>query len=315
MVPPEDIDENDIPDYVERIGLYADSAYASLVTNFGYLPAPVDPATGNDRYDIYLVSVPYYGATVLEQPADSPWNDYHSYIMINRSFYGFPENDDPEGSVIGAQKITSAHEYFHAVQYAYDYDIPNNLWWMESSSTYIEEKLFPEVNDNHAFLPFFFNVPETRLNSDNIDHMYSTFVWALYLDANHGPASILAAWQAIINNTPMAAIDSALYPLGESVKKVLPRFNLWNYFTGSRTKPGQYYAEAELYPETPYDQTFEALSHDSIMPITGPEGYACNYLLFQVDSTAEGIFEIVLEGRPTLRWALTAQFTIDENNR
>jgi len=153
-VPAEDIDVNGIPDYVERIGLYADSSYRYYHNTLEYLPPPRE---SEDPYDIYLVKIAAYGATVPGIPGDSAWNDFTSHIEIHCDFDGpsFGPNDDPEGRVIGAQKVTCAHEYYHAVQFAYDFDY-DNLWWMECTSVFFEEVLFPEVNDNYNYLSYMF---------------------------------------------------------------------------------------------------------------------------------------------------------------
>ena len=43
------------------------------------------------------------------------------------------------------------HEFFHAVQYAYDY--AEDPWMMESTATWMEERIATAVNDNRQYLP------------------------------------------------------------------------------------------------------------------------------------------------------------------
>ncbi|MFH1701496.1 MAG: MXAN_6640 family putative metalloprotease [Candidatus Zixiibacteriota bacterium] len=307
----DDLDANEIPDYVERIGVYSDSSYAAYVNNSGYYSAPVE--AGYDKYEIFLVSMMSYGATVYEHPADSPWNDYTSYIMINRNMANLPPNDDPEGNVIGAQKVTCAHEYFHAVQFGYANDLQNNLWWMEAGATFMEEYLFPEVNDNHAYLPFFFNVPEESLNSSDYWHMYGTFVWPMFLKEKINSSVIKYIWMALRNNPLLNAFDSALIGTGKTVKTILPEFVIWNYFTGSRSVEGHYYPEAIDYPEVPIDRYLSPLAHDSILPIQQPFGLASSYVEYIVGPDDRGIFEAILEGRPVVRWGIGSIFFTEDD--
>jgi hypothetical protein len=55
-------------------------------------------------------------------------------------------------------KVTASHEFYHAVQYAYLPNLPDNPHaWYELSATGMEERLAPEVNDYFQYLPY--NIP------------------------------------------------------------------------------------------------------------------------------------------------------------
>ena len=307
-VPLQDLNFNHVPDFIERTASYLDSAYGVYIDQMGHYPPPIDTTGGNIAYDIYMVAILSYGITIPEYPADSAWNDYTSYIQLHNTFYGFPPNDDPEGDTIGAQKVTCAHEFYHAVQLGYDYDLANNLWWMEAGATYMEEIIFPEVNDNFIYLPYMYNQPHKALSSNDAYHMYGAFVWPLYMRYKFDATIMKNSWLACRNNLPVAAIDSALKPYGKSVAKIFSEFTLWNYFTGARNVPGEYFPDAAAYPLAPFDQSLSSLIHDSIQPVTRPDGLGCNYIEYTVDSTARGILEIKLEGNSSVRWGLAAVY-------
>jgi hypothetical protein len=308
VVPLQDDDNDSVPDYVERIAVYCDSAYATFVNHLGYYPAPTDNlAGGDDKYDVYLMAIAGYGVTYPDRPGDSAWNDFTSYIGIHNNFY-FPlnPNDDPEGDSIGAQKVTSAHEYFHAVQLAYEYDFSDNHWLMELSSTWMEEVVFSGVNDNYAYLPSFFRYPEKAITStSDIYHMYGAFVWAAFLQQKFGPAVMRNIWSYCRYRSSLDAIDSAVAPFGTNVKHLFPEFSVWNYFTGTRAIPGQYYTDAADYPAIDVDLIFDTPDHDSIQPLHAPEGFGCNYIRLTVDSAARGNLELELRGAELVRWTLT----------
>ena len=303
-VPPQDANGNSIPDYVERISQYCDSSRAVLQGRLGYYPPPSDKGVGgDDKYDIYLLSISGYGATIPEAAGDSAWDDFSSFIMIHYTMYGFPSNDDPQGDTIGAQKVSCAHEYYHATQFAYDrYEA---LWWIEASATWAEEIVFPDVNDNYNYLPYFYAAPETTLTSTTGLHMYGAFVWPGFLEQRFDSSVTLKIWRKCRYFSVLDATDSILAPYGSSVKKAFPEFTLWNHYTGYHAVPNRYFDDAGSYPSPDVDQIFSTLAHDSIVPISGPDGLACNYVRLAVDPSARGVLEIKLSGNQLARWALT----------
>ncbi len=304
-VPSQDANGNSIPDYVERIGQYCDSARAVLQGRLGYYPPPSDHgAGGDDKYDIYLLSIAGYGATIPEAAGDSAWDDFSSFIMIHYTMYGFPPNDDPQGDSIGSQKVTCAHEYCHATQLAYDrYEA---LWWMEAGATWAEEIIFPDVNDNYNYLPYFYAAPESTLTLTSGLHMYGAFVWPGFLEQRFDSSITLKIWQRCRYLSALEATDSILAAYGSSVKKAFPEFTLWNHYTGYRAVPNRYFVDAASYPSPDVDQILPTLVHDSIVPIHGPDGLACNYVRLAVDPSARGVLELKLSGNQMVRWALTS---------
>ena len=46
--------------------------------------------------------------------------------------------------------MTAAHEFFHAVQFAYD--AADDQWFMESTATWMEDEIYDDVNDNLQYL-------------------------------------------------------------------------------------------------------------------------------------------------------------------
>ena len=136
-IPTADNDFNGIPDYIDRAAGIADSSWRYEVNQLGNLPPPSDGVNGGglDLYDIYFQKISAYGFTSIDIPGPNPWNDYASFIVIHCSFAGFPPNHDPEGNVIGALKVTTAHEFYHAIQFAYN--VSTASYFMEESSTWM----------------------------------------------------------------------------------------------------------------------------------------------------------------------------------
>jgi hypothetical protein len=312
-VPREDIDGDSIPDYVERIAEYSDSAYQAYMS-MGYLPPPADAGSGgDDKYDIYLVAGNFYGATLYDGDGDSVWNDARSYIWVHYSFLvqWLYENDDPQGDTIGAQKVTCAHEVHHAVQLAYVFDYNEFLWIMEATATWMEEVIYPEVNDNYNYLDNFFDYPERGLRSTDGYHQYGSFIWPAFMQQKFDYTVIRRLWEASRYNLSLDANDSALAYYGTDLLNIFPEFAIWNYFTADRAIPGMYYSDAADYLQVKLDQSFITLENDSIQPISPPDGLACNYVHFDVDTAAHGILEIFLDGSNLVRWADVGVFSDD----
>jgi len=299
-VPPADDDFSGVPDYVERIGLYMDSAHQHYQTSLGFYPPPPD---GDTLYDVYLLKIGAYGITQPENPGDSAWTDFSSYMMIHCSFQGFPPNDDPEGDVIGAQKVTCAHEFFHATQLAYDMN--EQLWWMECTAVYMEEHLFPEVNDNYGYLPDFFDYPHYHLTA-NSSHMYATFIWTSYLVENYGIGLLRPIFEYCRFYSALPSTDSILINFGTSVQLEFPRFALWNYFTGERGGDPVYHDSGAAYPTVLIDQSDLVFPFvDTVIPVNAPDGLGANYIMSAIAPDTNGFAMLLFDGSDAVRWGLT----------
>jgi hypothetical protein len=276
-VPTTDANSNGIPDYVENLALYADSSYRTMITYLGYRIPPSDGSAGGDsKYDIYTENMPYYGYTQPELPGPQPWNDYTSYISVHNNFIGFPSNTDPEGIQKGAMKVTVAHEYFHAVQFAYDVDEAE--WFMEISSTWMEDIAFDPVNDNYNYLPYFFNYPDLSLQATTI-HEYAAFIWDMYLSLNFGNDLIRDIWERCITGNAVSEIDNALQARGSSRDSEFKKFTVWNYITGSRND-GLHYDEAAQYPLIKTMRTHSSYPALDYSSSAAPDNLSANYIQF-----------------------------------
>ena len=114
VVPLTDSDSNSVPDFIERCAAYLDTTRQYHLDQ-GFLMPPSDGELGGDSlYDVYFSQIEAYGYLALEGPGPEPWNDGISHLILHRNYYGFPPNDDPEGSQRGTAKVTCAHELHHA---------------------------------------------------------------------------------------------------------------------------------------------------------------------------------------------------------
>ena len=78
-------------------------------------------------------------------------------------------------------RVTVAHEYHHVVQMGYTTE---NRWWMENLSTFVEDEVFDELDDNHNYLACFTSRPSRRLDLVDGCHEYGAFLWPTFIKEN-----------------------------------------------------------------------------------------------------------------------------------
>lgn len=300
-VPLTDANTNGIPDYIENLGWYADSSWEHEIVTLGWREPPSDGVAGGDgRYDVYTESMSYYGYCSREGAGPEPWADYASYVSVHNNFYNFPPNDDPDGNPAGAAKVTLAHEFNHACQYAYD--AFDEFFFYELSATYMEDEVFDVVNDNYNYLGSFFTTPYTSLKDESY-HAYSTFIFGIFLHQVFGPSIMPEIWDYMRYSNATAAVNQGLNDYSTSFGAEFPRFVEWNYFTGYRDD-GLHYEEAGEYPYL--NATFTENSYPITRSQTSssrPQGWASNYIRFNPGTGR--ILKIAFNGQNLIPWGFT----------
>ncbi len=260
---------------------------------------PSDGAVGGDsRYDIYFEDMGYYGYTAAESYGPNPWNDATSYIVLHRNFIGFPPNTDPDGDQAGAAKVTVAHEFFHAVQFAYD--VGEDGWWMEVSSTWMEDVVYDTVNDNYNYLPDFFSSPQTAL-TDGSYHCYASFIWDKYLQERFDTSVVRKIWEGCIYTTVTQATNDSLAPLGYSFAGGVAEFTTWNYITSTRND-GLHFSEAVSYPAMTIAAAYSSYPVSLRNSSVSPAGLGSAYIHFS-PGAATGRLNITFDGSDSRTWA------------
>jgi len=309
-VPAADGNSDGVPDFVEQCAAYCDSSHTRHLV-LGYLTPPDDGGLGGDsKYDVYFQNMVYYGYAQPESAGPQPWNDYTSYLVLNSNFIGFPPNTDPEGDEAGAAKATAAHELHHAVQFAYNVDA--ELWFMEIDATYMEDIIFDQVNDNYNYLPTFFNSPTTGLMS-TAAHMYSSFIWGLYLAQRFDTALMVGLWEGARYKTAYEALsDSLLGRFGWSQDSAFAEFAAWNFCTNYRND-GLHHTEASNYPIVGIGRTHSSYPVFTQSPPIDPQGYGAAYVQFFPNGSS-GKLRVVFDGNDSRQWAAYVIKTTGSNN-
>ena len=150
-VPATDNNSNGTPDYVDAVKTTVDGVRSTYI-NAGYrAPDPDGTAGGNAQTDIYLTDVGadgLYGYCTTDQPnLDPPPYNAWAFCVLDNDYSSsqFSTNTPLENL-----QVTAAHEYFHAVQFAYDYY--EDRWLMEATAIWAEDELYDDVDDNVQYL-------------------------------------------------------------------------------------------------------------------------------------------------------------------
>jgi hypothetical protein len=146
-----------IPDYVETVaGVMAD-VWTTEVDDLDYRSPKPDGTSENDgggpELDVYLTNLGddgLYGYCTSDDPrlfSGYRYFDFSAYCVLDNDFsaaeFGYADTTLP-------LRVTAAHEFFHAVQFAYD--LYEDGWFMESTATWIEDEVYDTIDDNRQYL-------------------------------------------------------------------------------------------------------------------------------------------------------------------
>ncbi len=262
-VPAEDGNSNGIPDFVDSAAVYFDLSYSTEITEIGYLPPPADMnQSGTEEYDIYLRDVGQesgtYGYTYpdpIRIGNGGTSGRYTTYIVVDNDFSA---NDRYSNRRVfyetgyRALKVTAAHEFHHAVQIGGYGRNDSFSIFHEMSSTWMEFRVFPEVQDYRQYLPRLFgNLAEHNFGvagdaSSGYDYgaplgqfMYKSF----------GDEFLRSVWEGILQlKNPYVSLADAYANRSSSFSEEWCRLATWFYYTGYRAQGDTYFTSASEYP-------------------------------------------------------------------
>jgi hypothetical protein len=200
---PADANHNGVPDYVEQVAAVAEAVYSTENGTLGWkAPVPDGTRGGDSRVDIYLTQLAGeafgYSAPDLGQKGRSQ----AAYLVLDNDF---ATAEFPGTTPLNDIEVTLAHEYNHVLQFGYDVD--QDLWFYESTATWMEDHVYPEINDYLRYIKRWVNRSKLPLTTSNIK-IYGSAVWNHWLAGKYGDAAIRNAWERA------AALKPAGYSLG-----------------------------------------------------------------------------------------------------
>ncbi|MGM0739777.1 MAG: MXAN_6640 family putative metalloprotease [Bacteroidota bacterium] len=244
-VPADDESGSGLPDYIERAAQYADFSWQRQVADIGFKdPVGDTPLTIEFRN----IGSQTYGYTIRDSGA--------TRIVVHNTFRNFPPNDDPDGNQFGALKVTIAHEFKHAIQFA------TNRWqgdagstdWVEMDATMMENVVYPQVNDYYNYIQGTSGIFGNPGRSTPV--AYSHVTWSLFFAEHSGMSYWVDVWNHVRGEPllPMIrAMQQAITADPESgirrFRELVTRNHLWHATSGSRSVAGYGFAESDAYPD------------------------------------------------------------------
>jgi hypothetical protein len=143
-------------------------------------------AGGDGQVDVYVTNL---GRNLYGYAANDPGQKgsrRYAYLVLDNDYRGFPTPP------VQSMRVTVAHEYNHILQFGYD--TFEDLWLFESTATWAEEKVFPEIDDYLNYLPEMARQPQKPLTGSSIK-IYAEAVWNHWLSSRFGDDSVRRAWE------------------------------------------------------------------------------------------------------------------------
>lgn len=275
--PTGDNDKDGLPNQVETTMAVMQSVWNQIVTEGGYRAPKKDkgadakPKQGpNRKFDVYLTNLgdnalfgycnidPYSSRYIRNNGWDAP-----GFCVLDDDF-----SADEYGNAHTPNeflKVTAAHEFFHAVQFGYDFG--EDRWLMEGTAAWIEDELFDDINDNLGYLDHSqLAKPKKPLDFHRRDlFQYGSWIWWRYLGerfpAEQGtglPVIIKDVWKKADDSRPK---DPGTYSIRAAVKAVNARKakfrNVYAGFGEANRHPAQSYEEGASYPAAPLLATYD----------------------------------------------------------
>lgn len=242
-VPAADVDEDGVPDHVERLGAIYEEALGAY-TLLGFLPPVSDAGQlengGDGRFDVYLVDFGRSadGAYRAERCTGAICS---GYMVQENDFVGYSYP-----SVDVANRTVASHELFHAVQAAYDTDQGAVL--SEATAVWASERYDPSLRDLEGYARGYLQSAETPLDAGSggpVDAFtYGAGIFFQYLSERFDHDVTLEVWQAVKDDVEqdavwLEALDVVLASRSSSFADAFAEFSTWTLFTGRRADPAR----------------------------------------------------------------------------
>jgi hypothetical protein len=264
-VPALDADDSGVPDFVERVEETYEAVGATYHGVLGYRhplsDGTVSPNGGDARFDVYLLDFARSadGAFRVDRCLTSSPELCIGYVVQENDFsgYGYPDTTT-------ATLILGSHEYFHAVQAAYDAN--QNVVVSEGTAVWATERFDPSTEDFENFIDGYLSRPDRSLDSAPPGPVpafaYGSAIFFRYLTEKHGDDVIRKLWERLENGQgdPAEPADVAnptfLVQLDALLKReysttfadAFAEFATWNLYLGPAADATKAWDDASQYP-------------------------------------------------------------------
>lgn len=272
-VPARDDDMSGTPDYVELAGRTYDAVRDLYHGPLG-LREPVSDALlmgmddgGDDLFDVYLVDFAGRGDGAFRREVcktDRP-GECAGFMFQENDFagYGYP-------TLSYACRVLASHEYFHAVQSAYDSE--QDTIFSESTATWAVERFDDSLQDFENFIEAYLTRTDRSINvvSGGVTDAksYGTAIFFKFLEEAYDPLVVPKLLEEVSDGANGVANPDWYLRLDPfltreyqvSFADAFTQFSIWNLYTNSRADAAKSYERGFGYPlvsmddvELPYE--------------------------------------------------------------
>lgn len=243
-----------IPDFVDKVLRVAEHVHAVENDKLGWREPKSDGRVGGGKgkTDVYLAQI---GGELFGYASPDPDQGtkghplprrLHGYLVLDNDYSAF---EFPGTTPSHDLEVTLAHEYNHILQFSYD--AFQDLWFAESSATWMEDQVYNGINDYLRYVRRWVHRGETPLTTSSIKE-YGSAVWNEWLAHRYGVSIVREAWSRAIHTRPggfsVAAYDSAIRAAGSSdFSHDFSRFAT----EVAEWRTGEGFRESRLYPDVP----------------------------------------------------------------
>ncbi len=287
-VPLADADSSGTPDYIENVADALENAWDVEINQFGWSPPPGDGTLGgDDRIDVYLEDIlkdgyagysDSEGGYVGDNPnsSESERRAAFSYLGLDNDYAGVEEVGRDETS-LQLMQTTVAHELNHVIQAGYD-GFEQQFWLYESTATWMEDEVHPDINDGVYYLSDVFDEPDICLVAEQ--GWYANWLLLRLISERYGRDTIRTIWENTRFLDGFAAIDETLAVYGSSLDDAVRDYGVAMLLRD--------YQEGALYPAVFVEGT---ATEGTFTPPDGVQSLGVDYV--RLSST--GIVEVSLE--------------------
>lgn len=239
-VPSADVDGNGVPDFVEKVGLVYDEVLGFYRDELGF-DAPLNDATvssngGDARFDVYLLDFGGSADGAFRTDRCSSDGTCVGYMVQENDFAGYGYSSSTE-----AIRILASHEFFHAVQAAYDNEQGSVLG--EGTAVWATEAFDPTLDDFEHFADGYLDNPDRSLDKPlpgPVDPFsYGSGIFFYFLAERYAPSLIRVLWEncraddsASTGPTWLSLLPAVLAAEAQtSFADAFTEFAIWNLHT------------------------------------------------------------------------------------
>lgn len=213
--------------------------YSKIVNGLKYR-APLND--GDGLLDVYL--------TDLSSKRQYGFCQTTTASRTSAAFCGVDNDFDPAdyggAPAINSLRVTAAHEFFHAVQFAYD--AGDSDWFLEGTATWMEEQIYPNINDYLQYVPD--SQVQRPLRSTDSTAGFSVYgsviFWKFLSERFRDPNIVRQVWNAAAVSTGTRNGLQSVAMVLRARKTTLPlefaRYGVWN------TLPAGSYSDRGRFP-------------------------------------------------------------------